>query len=487
MLLRHSFAYLFAKGVPGVVNFVSLVVFTRLVGPEEYGVFALALGTVTMLNATLFEWIRLGVLRYVPSDIAPRNVLLSTVSVTYMVVGAGLTVLLAVMVASGILANYRLNVVLLGHVLLLSYGWHEINLELARSELAPVRYGWLALGKQLTFLIGGGILAYAGMGGEGLLAGLAAGCMLPALLFAKRHWRGCSLALASKAVLLRLMGYGLPLTITFALGFILSMSDRLLIGWMIGAEAAGLYAVGYDLPRQSTGMLMMIITLAAYPITVRTLERAGIDAARAQMKRNIAMLMAIGLPATVGMVMLAKEIAHAVVGENFRGAAAEIIPWIALGAFLQGIKSYYLDHSFQLAGRTVGQVWVSLVAACCNILLNILLIPRYGIMAAAYNTVVAYVIAVILSYVLGKRVFPVPIPARELLMIAVATSVMAGVLSVMRFNAGTKGLIVKIVAGMAVYTVSVLIMNVHDCRTVIRRAVGNMMRSGYGKEVKELR
>ena len=43
-LLRHSFIYLFARGVPGVINFLAIAVYTRLLPPEEYGQYALVCG-----------------------------------------------------------------------------------------------------------------------------------------------------------------------------------------------------------------------------------------------------------------------------------------------------------------------------------------------------------------------------------------------------------------------------------------------------------
>lgn len=465
MLLRHSVAYLFARGVPGIINFASLAIVTRIVDPGEYGTYALIFSAVTVLNAVLFEWLRLGMLRFLPKNTIQRDLLLSTVLLWYLCITALVAIIVVGLIATGGYGKHSIAITLLGGLLLVSYAWHEINLELARSELAPWRYGLLSLGRQCLFLIVGGSLAYLGLGGEGLVAGLIAGCVLPSLVSTTRHWRECSLRGASASIGWRLVKYGLPLTASVALTYVLSMSDRILIGWMIGTEAAGMYAVGYDLPRQTTGMLMMVVTLAAYPITVRALEQSGEAAARAQLRKNIVLLMMIGMPATAGMAILSDEIASLVIGEEFRETAATIMPWIAVGALLQGTKVYYLDHSFQLAGKTVPQMWVALVAASISIIGNIILLPQYGVIAAAYTTVVAYLFAVILSYVLGRRVFPVPIPARELMLISVATVGMIMFLVGLKAYQGAYPLVLKIVGGGAVYGGTIVVLNLNNIRT----------------------
>lgn len=55
MLLRHSALYTLARGLPGLINFAALAVYTRLLGPEEYGRYALVIAAVGLANAVLFQ------------------------------------------------------------------------------------------------------------------------------------------------------------------------------------------------------------------------------------------------------------------------------------------------------------------------------------------------------------------------------------------------------------------------------------------------
>ena len=55
MLLRHSALYLLARGVPGLVNFFAIAIYTRMLSPEEYGRYALVVAGVGLFNVNFFS------------------------------------------------------------------------------------------------------------------------------------------------------------------------------------------------------------------------------------------------------------------------------------------------------------------------------------------------------------------------------------------------------------------------------------------------
>src|SRR3954453_23471041 len=66
-ILRHAGVYLIARGLPGLIAFLAIPVFTRLLDPAGYGKYALLSATVGLLNALLFQWLRLALVRYLPA------------------------------------------------------------------------------------------------------------------------------------------------------------------------------------------------------------------------------------------------------------------------------------------------------------------------------------------------------------------------------------------------------------------------------------
>src|SRR5258707_15768559 len=66
-VLSHAAIYLVARGLPGIIAFLAIPLFSRLLEPADYGRYALVLATVGLLNALLFQWLRLSLVRYLPA------------------------------------------------------------------------------------------------------------------------------------------------------------------------------------------------------------------------------------------------------------------------------------------------------------------------------------------------------------------------------------------------------------------------------------
>jgi O-antigen/teichoic acid export membrane protein len=464
MLLQHSVLYILARGFPGLINFAALAIYTRLLTSEEYGRYALVVATVGLANAALFQWLHLGLLRYLARYGQHKADFFSTVAAGYLVV----TLLSAI--GWGVLLDFwpetgeRL-LISLGVLFLWAQALFDLNLQIAASQLTPQRYGLLAITKALASLAGGGILAWWGLGASGLLLGLIGGFLLPVVLWAPQEWRYLSAYSVDKRLMQQLLSYGLPLTATFALLFVVNSSDRLLLGWIEGTQAAGLYAVGYDLPNQILWVLMTVVHLAAYPLAVHALEREGQGAVQVQLQKNAVALLSIALPATVALVFLGPNIAQVVLGAEFRKAAEMLIGWVAIATLLAGAKTYYFDLAFQLGQYTMGQVWIAFITAAVNLLLNLWLIPQFSITGAAYATVCAYLIGLTLSIRLGRNYFHLPIPISEGVKILGATTLMGLVLWFFLPLAGLAGLSIQVLAGTVSYGLVILLFNVASSRS----------------------
>lgn len=470
MLLRHSGQYALARGLPGLVNLLAIVAFSRILSPEEYGHYALVVAGVGLASATLFQWLRLCLLRFLPAHEERPEHLLSPILTGYLLLVV-LTAVGGVVTVALLEDSVARALVAVGVLLVWAQAWFQLNRELARSRLSPGRYGLLSGTKAVAALIVGVALALVGLGGFGALLGLLVGLIVAPLILL-REWRGV------RPVRFRLkrhgylLGYGLPLAVNFVMVWVIASSDRLLLGWLLDVDAAGLYAVGYDLANQALGILLIVVNLAAYPLAVRALEREGTDAAREQLRKNGGLLLALALPGAVGLALLAPGIGELFVGPEFRAAAARLIPWVAAGTLLAGVKAYHFDLAFQLGRRTVAQVWVSVLGAAANVALNLLWIPRFGILGAAYATVAAYGLALAGSVLVGRLVFRVPWDWRSNAKTLLATGAMALVLWLTPAMEGLGGLVLRVLLGGSAYGSISVILDVAGARKPVWRWVG---------------
>ena len=63
-MLSQTFHYSVASVVSAAIGLLSAVVFTRLLTPEEYGVYVVGLSTAGIVSALLFTWVRVSALRF---------------------------------------------------------------------------------------------------------------------------------------------------------------------------------------------------------------------------------------------------------------------------------------------------------------------------------------------------------------------------------------------------------------------------------------
>ncbi len=461
-LLRHTAGYFVARGGAGALALAAIAIYSRLLPPAEYGRYALMMAGVTLINGIVFQWLSVSLLRFFPANRGNSRPLLMTVVAGY---AAAATLTGAAGLALAIVwpdPTWR-GLILLAVPLLWTLAWFDLALGLVRIQLRLVQYGLMAWLKAGTALGLGVLLVNVGMGSSGPLLGIALGALLAGFV-GRRDWHGIR-PRVDPSLARQLLRYGLPLTAAFALDFVVSTSDRLLIAWKLGEGPAGVYSASYDLGLQSLGLLMMIVTLAAYPLVVRALETDGEEEARVQLRQNATLLLGVALPAGVGIAMLAPNIARVFLGTGFREQGTLILPWIALAAMLAGVKAWHFDIAFHLGRNTLGQAWVSGVAAVANLVLNLWWIPSLGLLGAALATVVAYSVALVMSIGLGRRSFRVPFPTVDTGKIILAAALMAVVLSPLAGLQGSKALVLQVLVGGATYGLAVVGLDVGQSRT----------------------
>ncbi|HEY2584132.1 MAG TPA: polysaccharide biosynthesis C-terminal domain-containing protein [Tepidisphaeraceae bacterium] len=469
-VVRHAAAYLLARGVPGIISFLAIPLFTRLLDPDGYGNYTLVTTTAGLINALAFQWLRLSFVRYLPAAKGePRKLKSTLLTCQLLLVAVGALIVAGVWVIPA--AHAWRAVAGVCWLVTAVQPTFELFCEEARASIRPRYYMMLQLSRAvLTTGLGAGLILL-GLGWWGPLLGMAAGNFLPGLYAFGRGWRGTRLSI-DLPTLAMVCRYGIPLSLTVALAIVISSSDRYLIAGFLGTGPAGIYAAAVDFTSQTLTLLMMSISLAILPLAIRAYEHQGPEAARAQMRHNASLLLAVGVPAVVGLALLAGNISHCFLGKEFRAEAARIIPIIALGTFLAGYKAYHLDSAFQFAHRTIHQVWIVLIAAAINVVLNLVMIRPFGVIGAAGASVIAYLISMVLTAAYGRRHFALPFPMKDFARILAGSAAMAAVLLALRGQRGAVALAAQVILGGGVYAAVMACLNFHDARTFVSRRLG---------------
>jgi O-antigen/teichoic acid export membrane protein len=218
MLLRHSLLYVLARGVPGLVNFAALAVYTRLLAPDEFGRYALALAGVGLVNVFIFQWQRLVLARFLQAHEPRPHLFLGGILAQFLALAAAVSGVGAICALIWPDPVWR-RLLALAVPLVAVQAAFELTLGLAAASLQPGWYGRLLASKALIALTCGGALAWVGLGATAPLLGLIVGHLLALVMFGYMGWRGARLVWPDRRALREQLAYGLPLTVTFALAW----------------------------------------------------------------------------------------------------------------------------------------------------------------------------------------------------------------------------------------------------------------------------
>ncbi len=249
----------------------------------------------------------------------------------------------------------------------------------------------------------------------------------------------------------RLLREAYPLFLTNLVGLLYFRTDVVMLSKMRGEDEVGIYGAAYSLLRALT-MIPGTAVMAMYPALSRTFgaSEGGPDDAGALRRlcdTAFKYQLALGIPLTVGIASIAPETVDLLYGDQFEvsGRVLGILIWSLLFFFTNTLLGYMLFT----ANRQKDFLGIKIANLVLNVVLNSILIPRYGPFGAAVATVVTIAVSFVLHLRLVNRfLYRVRFPSltwRPL----VAAAAMAGAITLVR-GAGLGAMIpVGIVAYVA--------------------------------------
>jgi O-antigen/teichoic acid export membrane protein len=200
------------------------------------------------------------------------------------------------------------------------------------------------------------------------------------------HWRD-----RDWSVVLGGMRYGVPLMANEIAAILLVSVDRLMLDGLTGSTAAvGVYNVGASLAVQVSVMLHAAINLSYTQVSIRQFETEG-AAAVLRTKRRILHILAYAVVAMlVGLVTVGGD-AFLLLSGPTKDQSAPIFVILGVNFVLAGLFDL-CTSGLQLYKRSMTVFSLTLMGACANIFLNLVLIPRFGVMGAVYATFGSYVL-----------------------------------------------------------------------------------------------
>ncbi|HEV2082786.1 MAG TPA: lipopolysaccharide biosynthesis protein [Brevundimonas sp.] len=480
MFWRGVWGYLPANVVQGVAGFLAIVLFTRLLSAEEFGRYALAFSVFTLAHVAIFTWLEASMARFWAASTPGADLQghFAGLYRTALILTAGFVplALLAVWLwPADPLFRVAVAAGLMGCPI-------RCLVKLAQERLRAEGEVSKSAGIDMTVTVGSLLIgvgfALAGAGGAAPLLGLGIGPLLVLPFVLPGEWRKGRGARLEPARMRAYAAYGYPIAASLALTVVLASTDRFLLAAFLDEAAVGAYHAGYSIANRTLDVLFLWLGAAGQPALVMALERGGRDRLTIAAREQLSTFLLIGLPAAAGVALVAQPLADVLIGEDLRAAAVTVTPWIALSALLYGLTAYYFGQAFTLGRKTTALLGAMAVPAVLNVVLNVILVPRFGLIGAAWATAASFGAGLIATLVLGRRVLPLPMAWESLARCGVATAGMAAVVAALPPIGGFAELMLKAGVGGLVYGVLALTMNAAGVRDVATSLIRRRRRSG---------
>jgi O-antigen/teichoic acid export membrane protein len=418
---KGSFWSLIGNISQHVISFLYVILIARAVSQDDLGLFYLSLSVVTLVSVFKNLGLINSLTRYVPyfegrNEIGKIRALLKT---SYLVVTIASLLLMGILWwASDLIGEIYQNphlpeVIRMLSALLILNGLFRVNIEYlrGRSDIKAMQFN-SNIQNFLKLLFTFGFFYFYGAS-VFTLSGAYLLSVLVAIFFSFIFVRARIIDLPKqietipmKNILWEVLPFGLMLSFMHSLGVILSSTDRLLLGFLIEpAQSTSIVAI-YSIATL-LAMLSMIFPNSIgnifLPVMSRLYGKKNLEQMRSVTQTAQRWSLFITLPVASILISFSAEMLEIFYGAAYVGGA--LVMSIFVIAVLIGSISTVLSLAFTSMKMVKLQINIILFVVVLNIILDVLLIPYFGMEGAAIAFLASSICTVLMYRYYAKKLF----------------------------------------------------------------------------------
>ena len=397
-------------GLVGITKFITsfrglilLPILTKTLGAGYYGVWSLILITLGLLTPFVTLSLSSSMVRFLPAEKKKENVAKGIFTVIFTILFISIIFALALFLLSDSFANILLKdasasfFIKIAAILLILEALNQTTLEPFRIFGQIRKYSTLTV---LQTLLEIGLVSFLVLFGFGLSGALIAllitrGIILLLSLSSIIFQTG--FAFPDFSILSTYLAFALPLVPMGLLDTVVAFSDRYVIGFFKEAASVGIYSAAYNIGLIA-GVFIYPIVYILSPTIFKLFDEKKIEKVKTYLSYSLKYFFLFSIPSVFGLTILAKTILNTLTTSEFASIQnIFIVLVVSLSTVFYGIQAIF-GEVLMLIKRTRFFVIAFGAAAVINLVLNIILVPYFGILAAAITTLIAYVLISIIIY-----------------------------------------------------------------------------------------
>ncbi|MCJ7553783.1 MAG: polysaccharide biosynthesis C-terminal domain-containing protein [Ignavibacteriaceae bacterium] len=391
-LIKHSLIYSISNITLKSSGVILLPIYTHYFTVEEYGRLGLILIIIVLFSQSLILGQGISIIRYNNSSefSSKKKSILFTLTVLVLI-----TVIVFILISESFLTqisgwfgevNLYKDFLNIAIYIIAFTTINNLFLSKVRADDNSVLYTLSTVVKViLMVLLSIYLIVERRFGIDGVLYSQLAGEALQTLVVLPKIIQQMKLKF-EYSIIAKSLRFGIPLIFSAMAINLLNGSDRFMLKFLSGETELGLYELGYKVAGVVNMFVIMPFGLTLMPLAYKLYKKDGDKEYYKKLKTYVAFVLAWS---GLALSLYGKELVELFAQQEAYYPASVVVPLIVLAYVIYGI-SMISTLGMYLTGNNYYVAYITLFCAGLNIGLNFWLIPLYGIIGAAINTVIAF-------------------------------------------------------------------------------------------------
>lgn len=209
-----------------------------------------------------------------------------------------------------------------------------------------------------------------------------------------------------------MLSYSWPILVLGIAGILNQTADKMLFPY-IYKDSDMLTQLGIYGACSKIAMIMAMITQAfrfAYePIVFSGVKEKGQHEMYEQAMKYFIIFTLLAFLMVVGYIDILKYI----IRNSDYWVGLKVVPIVMVAEIMMGIY-FNLSFWYKITDKTIWGAWFSGIGCVVLLAVNYFFVPKYGYMACAWGGVAGYGVAMISSYIIGQKYYPLNYPLKEI-------------------------------------------------------------------------
>ena len=397
-LMKNTIIIFCGKVCTQLISFFLLPLYTGYLATKDYGIVDLITTYVTLLVPIITLELEMSIFRYLVDSRGREKETKKLMSNNFYVLLIALLVFSILYIVVTSFWKFDFRWLILIDIIICTFSGNFLQISRGMGRTLDYSISCLITGA-FTIVSNIFLIAVLRLGAVGMITSMALANGLGALyLFVRlKLYKLINFKLVDKKLIKEMYRYSIPLVPNGISWWIVNVSDRSIISFVLGTASNGLYAVSNKFPTILSSLLG-VFNLSWSESAALHINSPDRDEFFSDISNTVTKLFTcLG----VGMIACMPFVFPLLINSKYNGAFNQI-PILVLGAVFNVVVCLY--SAVYIAKKMTKQVAsVSIIGAIINIIVNVLFIKKIGLYAASISTAVSYFVMMVYRHIDLKK------------------------------------------------------------------------------------